>query len=85
MNITPTTTKTAILFPDVPIELRRKSRVKELVFDFACVDSGPLIAILRLPVALESYTHSFSCEDLYNNKISPGCFHDLLYSHRHIL
>ncbi|KAE9379496.1 hypothetical protein N431DRAFT_451349 [Stipitochalara longipes BDJ] len=73
------------IIPDFPIELRRKSRVKDLILDFMYVDPGPLIAILRLPAALEGYTHSFSWKNIYNCNFSPGRFFDLLYPHRNSL
>lgn len=70
------------VIPRVPIELRRKSGVKELILDFAYVESGPLIALLQLPAALEKFAYSFVSEGIFHCNPSPGRFYDFLYPHR---
>jgi hypothetical protein len=71
--------------PHVAAEVRRKSGVKDLILDFACVESRPLIALLQLPAALEKFAYGFICEGIYPRNRSPGSFHDLLYPYRNTL
>ena len=73
------------IVPSVPIELRRKSKIKTLILDFMNVDSGPLIALLQLPAGLETFTHSYTSDKSINSKVSPGRVYDLLYPHRSTL
>jgi hypothetical protein len=52
------------IIPHIPIELSQKSGVKNLTLTLACMESGPLIALLQLPGALEKFAFWFVAEDI---------------------
>lgn len=67
------------IIPELLEQVKRKSGVKDLTLDFAMVESGPLIALLQLPSALEKFAYSFVSEGIYHRNTSAGRFFDLLY------
>jgi hypothetical protein len=52
------------IIPDVPIHSRRNYGIKGLKLDLSSVGDGLLIAMLRIPAALEVCTHTFSWKNI---------------------
>jgi hypothetical protein len=54
------------IIPPLAAELVGQSRVTNLILDFALVDAGPLIALLKLPSALEKFVFGFAYGGIYH-------------------
>jgi hypothetical protein len=52
------------IIPHIPIELSQESGVKHFTLDFACVESGLLIALLQLLGPLKKFAFGFAAEDI---------------------